>query len=241
MEPQRIQPDITPPQQGPAMPPPEPMAPMQSPMPEINTMPPKSGGKAWMVIAILMTIALIAVSAFGYTKWQAYRTKVGDLGSQVNALQAQVTELQAAATTASLAKITELGIQFAKPTDAIDAFYFVSKNTEGNQVASFSSPALQVLAALNPSTPAVTNACGLNSAPLGTVTQVKAGTLIKGVKVEEVKDTDLLIVKKQDVNYYLYNAPTAQCSTVKVVQDLQAKQAKSLQETFTKNLTVLVQ
>ena len=103
-------------------------------------------------------------------------------------------------------------------------------------VAYFSSPALQSLSALNPSTPAVLNSCGLNSSPLGTITKYEAGSLVKGVKIEEVKDTDVLIVKKQDVAYYVYNAPATQCSTVKIVQELQAKQAKSLQEAF-KNIT----
>ena len=85
-------------------------------------------------------------------------------------------------------------------------------------VAYFSSPALQSLSALNPSTPAVLNSCGLNSSPLGTITKYEAGSLVKGVKIEEVKDTDVLIVKKQDVAYYVYNAPATQCSTVKIVQ-----------------------
>lgn len=228
MDPQQIQPQQ-------AMPPVEP-APQ---MPEVNSMPPKKGGKVWMVIAILAIIALIGVGAFGYTKWQAYRTKTGDLGAQVNALQAQVDELTAAASATGALKITELTVQMTKPADAKDAFYFMSKNSEGNSVASFTSPALQILAAANPATPAVKNSCGLNDAPLGTITQVKAGTLIKGVKVEEVKNTDLLVVKKQDVNYFVYAAPATQCSTVKLVQELQAKQAKSLQTSFDTNLAAL--
>ncbi len=199
-------------------------------MPESNPspMPVKKGGKGWMIVAILAIILLLITIGFGYYKWQAYRTKVGDLGAQVNALQAQVDTLTAAAASTTILKINEFGVQMNKPSDAKDAYYYVSKNAEGNQVASFTSPGLQNLAATNPSTPAVTNACGLNSAPLGTITQVKAGTLIKGVKVEDVKNTDTLIVKKQDVFYYVYTAPTAQCSTVKAVQELQTKQAWQL-------------
>ncbi len=208
-------------------------------MPESNPMPGKKGGKGWMIVAILAIILLIATIGFGYYKWQAYRTKVGDLGAQVNALQAQVDTLTAAAASTTILKISEFGVQMNKPADAKDAYYYVSKNAEGNQVASFTSPGLQNLAATNPSSPAVSNACGLNSAPLGTITQVKAGTLIKGVKVEDVKNTDTLIVKKQDVFYYVYTAPTAQCSTVKTVQDLQTKQAKSLQDSFNTSLVVL--
>ncbi len=210
-----------------------------SQMPESNPMPAKKGGKGWMIVAILAIVLLIATLAFGYYKWQAYRTKVGDLGAQVNALQAQVDTLTTAAASTTILKINEFGVQMTKPADAKDAYYYISKNAEGNQVASFTSPGLQNLAATNPSSPAVSNACGLNSAPLGTITQVKAGTLIKGVKVEDVKSTDTLIVKKQDVSYYIYTAPATQCSTVKTVQDLQAKQAKSLQETFNTSLAAL--
>jgi hypothetical protein len=231
MEPQQIHPGAPAPQ-------PEPI----NPMPEVtpSTMKHKSGGKVWMVIAILAIIALIGLSAFGYYKWQQYRTLTGNLGAQVNALQAQVDTLTAEAATTSVLKIPEMAVQMTKPADAKDAYYFVAKNAEGNQVASFTSPALQMLAAVNPSTPAVKNACGLNDAPLGTITQVKAGTLIKGVKVEDVKNTNVLVVKKQDASYYVYTAPAAQCSTVKLVQDLQTKQAQSLQDTFNTNLAALV-
>lgn len=203
------------------------------PMPEPMPMPAKSGGsKAWMIIAIIAIILLLGGGIYAFMKMSTYNSNVSNLNAELSSAQNQVSTLQAAASANSILKITEFSVQMPKPADAKEAFYFVAKNASGQGVASFSSPGLQSLAAQNPSTPAVTNACGLNSAPLGTITQVNAGTLVKGVKVEDLKDSDVLIVKKQDVNYYVYNAPTTQCSTVKVVQELQTKQAKSLQEAF---------
>lgn len=210
------------------------------PMPESMTMPASSGGgggsKVWMIVAIIAIIALIGGGVYAYTKMTAYNANVASLNTELTASKAQTATLQAEAATNTILKITEFGIQMPKPTDADEAFYGINKNTEGTEVASFTSPALQALAFANPSAPAVVNACGINSAPLGTITKNKAGTLVKGVKIEELKDTDVLIVKKQDVFYYTYAAPTAQCSTVKLVQELQTKQAKSLQESF-KNIT----
>jgi len=216
----------------------DPQQPLQQPMPEMNTMPPAKPSKVWMIIAILAIIILIGGGVYAFMKMQAYNTNVANLNIQVNDAKAQVTTLQAANDVAAMLKITEFGVQIPKPADAKEAFYFVAKNAAGNQVASFSSPALQALAAQNPNTPAIANACGLNSAALGTITKFDAGSLIKGVKIEDVKDTDVLIVKKQDVAYYAYNAPATQCSTVKVVQDLQTLQAKSVQEAF-KNIAAV--
>lgn len=66
---------------------------MPSPDARIN-LPQRSRAKTvWMVIAIISIIALIAVSAFGYYKWKQYRTLVGDLGAQINALNNQVQDL----------------------------------------------------------------------------------------------------------------------------------------------------
>ncbi|MBA3679466.1 hypothetical protein H0W80_04780 [Candidatus Saccharibacteria bacterium] len=210
----------------------DPQQPLQQPMPEMNTMPPAKPSKVWMIIAILAVIILIGGGVYAFMKMQAYNTNVANLNTQVSDAKAQTATLQAANDAAAILKITEFGVQMPKPTDAKEVFYFVVKNTASNQVASFSSPGLQSLAAQNPSAPAVANACGLNSGALGTITKFDAGSLVKGVKIEEVKDTDVMIVKKQDVAYYVYNAPATQCSTVKVVQDLQTLQAKSVQEAF---------
>lgn len=66
---------------------------MQNPDAQIN-LPHRSKAKTvWMVLAILLFIALIAVSAFGYYKWKQYRTLAGDLGAQINALNNQVEQL----------------------------------------------------------------------------------------------------------------------------------------------------
>lgn len=223
------------PQQQPQQPVPT-GSPMPEPMP--MSMPPKSGGsKVWMVIAILAILILIGGGIYAFMRMSSYNANVSNLNSELSTANEKANTLQAAADASSTLTITEFGVQIPKPADAKEAFYFVGKTAPSNAIASFSSPALQALAAQNPATPAVNNACGLNSAPLGTITKVEAGTLVKGVKIEDLKDTDVLIVKKQDVSYYVYNAPAAMCSTVKVVQDLQNVQAKSLQEAF-KNITV---
>ncbi|MCX6805075.1 MAG: hypothetical protein NT114_00025, partial [Patescibacteria group bacterium] len=186
------------------------------------------------------------------------KSEVSDLNAELATSKEQVATLQSAAEATTILKISEFGVQMPKPTDAKEIFYYVPNTVASTttpatttpattttaatpatvtaSVAYFSSPALQSLSAINPSTPAVLNSCGRNSSPLGTITKYEAGSLVKGVKIEEVKDTDVLIVKKQDVAYYVYNAPATQCSTVKIVQELQAKQAKSLQESF-KNIT----
>lgn len=57
--------------------------------------PPPRSSKIWIVFTIILTITLIAVSAFGYYKWQQYRTLTGNLGAQINALQNQVAAQQA--------------------------------------------------------------------------------------------------------------------------------------------------
>lgn len=228
--------------------------------------PSSGGGasKIWIIIAILAILALIGVGAFAYMQMNSKKSEVSNLNAELFTSKEQVATLQSAAEATSILKISEFGVQMPKPTDAKEIFYYVpntvastttvnaSVNTTAPatttpapaatttavtaSVAYFSSPALQSLSAINPSTPAVLNSCGLNSSPLGTITKYEAGSLVKGVKIEEVKDTDVLIVKKQDVAYYVYNAPATQCSTVKIVQELQAKQAKSLQEAF-KNIT----
>ena len=203
---------------------------LQQPLP-----PAKSGGKGWMIFAIILILLLIAVGAYGYSR-------IKSLNSSLNAQQAQTADAQNQLSTLQNAnntlKITEFGIQMPKPTDAKEAFYKILKNSEGTEFAAFSSPALQAFAAQNPQSPVVNNQCGLNSSPLGTITKNKAGTLIKGVKVEDVKDSDLLVVKKQDVFYYTYVSPIAFCSTVKSVQELQTKQANSLRDSF-KNMTAI--
>ena len=242
----------------------EPMA-SQDPidaMPDSIAMPPSSGGgasKIWIIIAILAILALIGVGAYAYMQMSSKKSEVSDLNAELATSKEQVATLQSAAEATTILKISEFGVQMPKPTDAKEIFYYVTNTVASTttpatttpaatttaattaaavtaSVAYFSSPALQSLSALNPSTPAVLNSCGLNSSPLGTITKYEAGSLVKGVKIEEVKDTDVLIVKKQDVAYYVYNAPATQCSTVKIVQELQAKQAKSLQEAF-KNIT----
>lgn len=59
-----------------------------------NFMPPaQKSSKIWIVFTIILAIALIAVSVFGYYKWQQYRTLTGNLGAQINALQNQVASL----------------------------------------------------------------------------------------------------------------------------------------------------
>ena len=242
----------------------EPMA-SQDPidaMPDSIAMPPSSGGgasKIWIIIAILAILALIGVGAYAYMQMSSKKSEVSDLNAELATSKEQVATLQSAAEATTALKISEFGVQMPKPTEAKEIFYYVPNTVASTttpatttpaatttaattaaavtaSVAYFSSPALQSLSALNPSTPAVLNSCGLNSSPLGTITKYEAGSLVKGVKIEEVKDTDVLIVKKQDVAYYVYNAPATQCSTVKIVQELQAKQAKSLQEAF-KNIT----
>lgn len=242
--------------------PPEPLEPMASQdpidaMPDSIAMPPSSGGgasKIWIIIAILAVLALIGVGAYAYMQMSSKKSEVSDLNAELATSKEQVATLQSAAEATTILKISEFGVQMPKPTDAKEIFYYVPNTVASTttpatttpaattaaavtaSVAYFSSPALQSLSAINPSTPAVLNSCGLNSSPLGTITKYEAGSLVKGVKIEEVKDTDVLIVKKQDVAYYVYNAPATQCSTVKIVQELQAKQAKSLQEAF-KNIT----
>ena len=242
----------------------EPMA-SQDPidaMPDSIAMPPSSGGgasKIWIIIAILAILALIGVGAYAYMQMSSKKSEVSDLNAELATSKEQVATLQSAAEATTILKISEFGVQMPKPTDAKEIFYYVTNTVASTttpatttpaatttaattaaavtaSVAYFSSPALQSLSAINPSTPAVLNSFGLNSSPLGTITKYEAGSLVKGVKIEEVKDTDVLIVKKQDVAYYVYNAPATQCSTVKIVQELQAKQAKSLQEAF-KNIT----
>jgi Tfp pilus assembly protein PilE len=233
-------------------------------MPDSIAMPPSSGGgasKIWIIIAILAILALIGVGAYAYMQMSSKKSEVSDLNAELATSKEQVATLQSAAEATTILKISEFGVQMPKPTDAKEIFYYVPNTVASTttpatttpavtttattattaaavtaSVAYFSSPALQSLSAINPSTPAVLNSCGLNSSPLGTITKYEAGSLVKGVKIEEVKDTDVLIVKKQDVAYYVYNAPATQCSTVKIVQELQAKQAKSLQEAF-KNIT----
>ena len=247
--------------------PPEPLEPIASQdpidaMPDSIAMPPSSGGgasKIWIIIAILAILALIGVGAYAYMQMSSKKSEVSNLNAELATSKEQVATLQSAAEATSILKISEFGIQMPKPVDAKEAFYYIPNTVASTTTAStttqttttpaattaavtasvayFSSPALQSLSAINPSTPAVANSCGLNSSPLGTITKYEAGSLVKGVKIEEVKDTDVLIVKKQDVAYYVYNAPATQCSTVKIVQELQAKQAKSLQEAF-KNITV---
>jgi|GEM_PF-2201801 len=211
--------------------------------------------KIWIIIAILAILALLGVGAYAYMQMTSKKSEVSDLNSELTTSKEQVATLQSAAEASNILKITEFGVQMPRPGDAKEIFYYVPASVAStttinttsptptpttaavaSSLAYFSSPALQSLSANNPSTPAVANSCGLNAAPLGTITKYEAGSLVKGVKVEELKDTDVLLVKKQDVAFYVYNAPAANCSTVKIVQDLQAKQAKSLQESF-KNLT----
>lgn len=52
--------------------------------------------KIWIVFTIILAIALIAVSVFGYYKWQQYRTLTGNLGARINALENQVAAQQVA-------------------------------------------------------------------------------------------------------------------------------------------------
>lgn len=70
---------------------------VNTPQSEVMT-PVKSpgGSKVWMVIAIIAIVLLIAESIFGYYKWQQYRTKVGNLGAEINSLQNDVQSKQAA-------------------------------------------------------------------------------------------------------------------------------------------------
>ncbi len=77
--------------------------PPQNQMPEANfqaEMPQKSS-KAWMIIAILLGLLLIAESVFGYYKWQEYKKLAGSLGADVNSLNAQVAALNAQIATIS--------------------------------------------------------------------------------------------------------------------------------------------
>lgn len=66
--------------------------------PSDNIMPPSppKSSKIWIVFTIILTIALISVSVFGYYKWQQYRTLTGNLGARINALETQVAAQQAA-------------------------------------------------------------------------------------------------------------------------------------------------
>ena len=74
------------------------------PTPVSATMPDHAkSSKVWMIVAIVTILILVGVSIFGYIKWRAYRSKVGDQGGQINALQIQVTDLQGQVTTLSAA------------------------------------------------------------------------------------------------------------------------------------------
>jgi hypothetical protein len=72
---------------------------INQPAPQPNSMMPPSepkSSKVWMIVAIVAIIALVAVSAFGYYKWQQYRTKVGNLGAEINSLKSDIAQKQAA-------------------------------------------------------------------------------------------------------------------------------------------------
>ncbi len=71
------------------VPTPQPQVPQSEVMAPVES---QKSGKIWMIIAIVAIIALIVVSAFGYYKWQQYRTKVGNLGAEINALKSMVSE-----------------------------------------------------------------------------------------------------------------------------------------------------
>ncbi len=78
------------------------MEPQNPQMPTSNQMsdnimppPPQKSSKVWIVLTIILAISLIAVSAFGYYKWQQYRALTGNLGARINALETQVAALQA--------------------------------------------------------------------------------------------------------------------------------------------------
>lgn len=58
--------------------------------------PPQKSSKVWIVLTIILAVSLIAVSAFGYYKWQQYKKLVGSLGADVNSLNAQLAAQQAA-------------------------------------------------------------------------------------------------------------------------------------------------
>lgn len=74
---------------------------------------PQKSTKIWMITSILLGLVLIALSVFGYYKWQQYKKLVGSLGADVNSLNAQIANLNA-----QLAIISKTSQSTTTQTDA---------------------------------------------------------------------------------------------------------------------------
>ncbi len=202
---------------------------MQNPDAQIN-LPHRSKAKTvWMIIAILLFIALIAVSALGYYKWKQYRTLVGDLGARINALENQVNDLNSQivvlkttnviVVNASYYEIKDWGVRFKQPTKLAG---LVSVNN--TQATSFSTLGLMALAyQKNESSASPFQKCNPNENPIGGLQRGKAGQEVNGTTYDKVQGAI-----KIGEYYYSHVGPQSTCSNNTQVTTLETDQANEL-------------
>lgn len=204
------------------------MEPQNQPMPTVsqepdNIMPPppQKSSKVWIVLTILLAISLIAVSVFGYYKWQQYRTLTGNLGAQINALQNQVKSLTATAVGEEVSsetyKVPSLGIKFIPSGELGNLAYFTRTLSNSEKVAYFSTSPLMTLqesVATNPGNEVI---CGPGA--IGAIfVSPNAPTNTNGQPLP----ADQYV--KVGNSYVSVTSPQNVCSTNKQVEELQNKQ-----------------
>ncbi|MDQ5943828.1 MAG: hypothetical protein QG675_596 [Patescibacteria group bacterium] len=206
--------------------------------------PPQKSSKVWIVLTIILAISLIAVSVFGYYKWQQYRTLAGNLGARINALENQVKALQSdqsiTSTTTSkvFRNIPELGVKYPITTENKELSYeFKSRNDNGVVfgLTTFSSvPLVNSEAKLSP-TNTNTSPCSVNSGALGSIGKYNEGQKYFDKPVEQLEGE---FVKRIGNSYYVYTPPQSSCSTNAEITQLQTQSIPIAKEMF-KNLTAI--
>lgn len=212
------------------------------------------GGKARLVLGLLLVLAVIGAGAFGWL-WYQGQTKVTDLQSQVSDLKTAKSSLQdrldanasatpspaAAATTATGTRtIPEIGLSY-KLSDATKKVTYEYSETTGSDksvhsVLKFSSTDL-VGAERKVVTDASKYTCLANNGPLGSITSFKAtDTLSSGAKASTLK-IDSETNFKIGETYYVYAPSQSTCSTDKTVQASQTA-GKALVVELVKSLAV---